>query len=79
MVEICCHMNQCDASVQYFAILHAVRETYDTENTFTFSFILKNKRHSTMQQSLWQKRNDRRAIESSYCAATILVIDKTVG
>ena len=23
MAKICCHINQCDASVQYFAILHA--------------------------------------------------------
>ena len=25
MAKIYCHINQCDASVQYFAILHAVR------------------------------------------------------
>ena len=31
MAKIYCHINQCDASVQYFAILHAVKETHNTK------------------------------------------------
>ena len=27
MAKIHCHINECNASVQYFAILHAVNET----------------------------------------------------
>ena len=56
MAKIYFHINQCDASLQYCAILHAVRETRNTKTTFTLIFICKNKRCSTMQQSLRQKR-----------------------
>ena len=31
MTKIYCHINQCNASVQYFAILHNFRETYKTK------------------------------------------------
>ena len=55
MAKIYCHINQCDASVQYFAILHAVKETLHTKNTLTLTFIRKNKRRSTMRQCLRQK------------------------
>ena len=41
MAKIYCHINQCHASVQYFAILHAVKETHDTKNILTFTFILR--------------------------------------
>ena len=34
IAEIYCHKNQGNASVQYSAILHALRETYATKNTF---------------------------------------------
>ena len=69
MTKIYCHITQCNAIVQYFAILHAVRETYNIKDTFTLTFIRKNKRRSTMRQSLRQKsfvaRNtDCRATES---------------
>ena len=55
MAKIYCHINQCDASVKYFAILHAVKETLNTKNTLTLTFIRKNKRRSTMQQCLRKK------------------------
>ena len=52
MAQIYCHINQCDASVPYFAILHAVKEILNTKNTLTLTFISKNKRRSTMRQCL---------------------------
>ena len=55
MAKIYCHINQCDASVQYFAILHAVKETHNAKNTFTLTFMRKNKCRSTMRQCLRQK------------------------
>ena len=55
MAKIYCHKNQCDASEQYFAILHADKETLNTKNTLTLTFIRKNKRRSTMRQCLRQK------------------------
>ena len=55
MAKIYCHINQCDASLQYFAILHAVKETHNTKNTLTLTFIRKSKCHSTMRQCLRQK------------------------
>ena len=61
MAKIYCHINQWDASVQYFAILHAdkylhaVKEIRNTKNTLTLVFILKNKRRSTMRHCLQQK------------------------
>ena len=54
MAKINCHINQCDTSMQYFAILESVRETHNIKITFTLTFILKNKRRSTMRQSLRQ-------------------------
>ena len=39
MAKIFLHINQCKTSVQYFAILHAVKETYKTENTYTLTNI----------------------------------------
>ena len=33
-------MNQWDANVQYFAILHDVKEIHNTKNTLTLVFIL---------------------------------------
>ena len=36
-------------------ILHGFRETYKTENTFTLTFICKNKRRSIMRPTLRQK------------------------
>ena len=54
MAKIYCQINQCNASVQYFAILHVVSETYVTKNTFTLTFLHKNKCHSTMRQTLQQ-------------------------
>ena len=57
MAKIYCHIhiNQCDASVQYFTIPHAVRETHNTKNTFTLAFVSKIKHCSRMRQSLRQK------------------------
>ena len=55
MAKINCHINQWDASVQYFAILHTVKEIHNTKNTLTLVFILKNKRRSTMRHYLQQK------------------------
>ena len=55
MAKIYCHINQLDASVQYFAILHAVKEIHNTKNTLTLVFIFKNKRRSTMRHCLEQK------------------------
>ena len=42
MAEIYCHINQSNASVQYFAILHFVREICKTENTFTLTLSRQN-------------------------------------
>ena len=42
MAKIYCDINQCDASLQYFAILHAVKEIHNTENKLTLTFIRKN-------------------------------------
>ena len=55
MPKIYCHINQWDANVQYFAILHAVKEIRNTKNTLTLVFILKNERRSTMRHCLQQK------------------------
>ena len=55
MAKIYCHINQWDASVQYFAILHAVKEIHNTKNTLTLVFILKNKCRSTMRHCLQQE------------------------
>ena len=59
MAKIYRHINQCDASVQYFAILHADKETLNTKNTLTLTFIRKIKRRSTMRQCLRQKHLSR--------------------
>ena len=54
-------MNQCNVSVQYFAILHADRYCTISEkpikqkNIFTLTFICKNRRSSMMRQILGQK------------------------
>ena len=56
MAKIYCHINQWDASVQYFAILHAVKEIHNAKNTLTLVFILKNKRRSTMRHCLQQQK-----------------------
>ena len=42
MTTIYCHINQSDASVQYFAILHAVGKTNRTDIAFTVTFIHEN-------------------------------------
>ena len=61
MAKLYCHINQCDASVQYFAILHAhkyctmSRKPRRLKITYTLTFIRKNKRRSAMRQSLQQK------------------------
>ena len=55
MTKIYCHINQWDASVQYFAILHAVKEVHNIKYTLTLVFILTNKRRSTMRHYLQQK------------------------
>ena len=55
MAKIYRHINEWNASVQYFAILHAVKETHNTKNTLTSTFIRKNKYRSTMRQFLGQK------------------------
>ena len=39
MPKIFLHINQYKTSVQYFAILYAVKETYKTENTYTLTNI----------------------------------------
>ena len=54
MAKIYCHIIQCNATVQYFAILHSVKENYKTENKFTFTFKHKNKRCSRMRPNLRQ-------------------------
>ena len=56
MTKIYCHVNHCNAIVQYFATLHTVWEICNIENTSTLIFIFKNKCGSTMRQSLRQKR-----------------------
>ena len=55
MAKQYCHINQCNSSVQYFAILHSVTESHNTKNTFTLTFTRKNKRRSTMRQGSRQK------------------------
>ena len=55
MAKIHCHINQWDASVQYFAILHAVKDIHNNKNTLTLFFIVKNKHRSTMRHCLQQK------------------------
>ena len=67
MAKIYCHINQCDASVEYFAILHAVKETFNTKHTLTLTFIRKNKRRSTMR--VFATKNICCATES-LCSAT---------
>ena len=52
MAKIYCHINQRNTSVQYFAILHAGTKAYETEHTFTRTFIGKHECNSMMQQSL---------------------------
>ena len=64
-------------------ILYAARETQETENTFTVTYVRKNKRCSTMRQSWRQKtfvarhmpivfRQNRRAVLQKF------LYDKTV-
>ena len=51
MAKIYCHKNQCDASVQYFAILHAIR--FATENICRTTYaivVLQN--HCVLRQKL---------------------------
>ena len=62
MAKIYCHINQCDASVQHFAVLHAHKyctmsrkPTGRLKRKYTLTFIRKNKRRSAMRQSLQQK------------------------
>ena len=61
MAKIYCHINQCDASVQYFAILHTdkyctlSRKPITQKNTLTLTFLRKNKCRSTMRQCLRRK------------------------
>ena len=59
MAKIYCHINQCNASVQYFAILHAnkycmiaEKQTYKTESMFILTSIGKDKCRSMMRQIL---------------------------
>ena len=66
MAKIYCHINQWDASVQYFAILHADKYCtllrkiiHNTKNTLTLVFILKNKRRSTMRHCFNKKHLSR--------------------
>ena len=71
MAKIYCHINQCDASVEYFAIFHAVKETLNTKNTLTLTSIRKNKRRSTMRvfATVFATKNICCATES-LCSAT---------
>ena len=61
MAKIYCHINQCNASVQYFAILHADKYCTISEKPIKLkmrsllTFIPKNKRRSMMRQILRQK------------------------
>ena len=61
MAKIYCHINQCDASVQHFAILYAdhyytiSEKLYNTEDAFTLTSIRKGKRRSVMRQIVRQK------------------------
>ena len=62
MAKIYCHINHCNASVQYFAILHAHKYCTMSRkhrrlktDTHTLTFIPKSKRCSAIQQSLRQK------------------------
>ena len=48
------HCNHCEASVQYFAILHAPKETYKIENRYPLTLIRKNKCRSLLQKCLCQ-------------------------
>ena len=63
-----CSMCKC-VSVQY-AILHAAKETHNIRSTLTLTFILKNKRRSTMRHAtLCATKSICRATES-LCSAT---------
>ena len=48
------HINQCKGSVQYFPILHAVKETCKTGNTYTAVLIRVIKCRRMLRQSLHQ-------------------------
>ena len=58
MAKIYCHINQCNANVQYFAILHADKYCTISEKPIKLkmrsplTFIPKNKRRSMMRQIL---------------------------
>ena len=69
MATIYCDINQCDASVQYFSILHAVKETHNTKNTLTLTFIRKTKPRSTMRQKLFVARHMTIVATESLCSA----------
>ena len=45
MAKIYCDINQCDASVQYFAILHAVKGIHNTKNKLTLTLYVKMSQH----------------------------------
>ena len=83
MAKIYCHINQCDASVKYFAILHAhkyctmSRKPKRLKIKYTLTFIRKNKRHSAMRQSLQQKAFVAQQ-NSGGVRQKILPYDKTV-
>ena len=61
MAKIYCDINQCNASVQYFAILLAdkcytlSRKPLTLNNTPTLTLMRRNKRRSTMRQCFRQK------------------------
>ena len=58
MPKIYCHINQCDASVQYFAILHAVKNIARgidaiTDNYLMFSFEIPADYHSFSEPKMF--------------------------
>ena len=52
--RILLYINQCKASVEYFSILHAVKQTYRTENPCTLTLKVNIKCHSMLRHSLRQ-------------------------
>ena len=78
MAKIYFHINQCKCAIlcdiARKQILHDFRETYRTENMFTLTFILKNKRPTTLPHILRQNTyTDGQATESLRSATKLFV------
>ena len=78
MAKIYYHINQYNTSVQYFAILHVVRDTYNTKATFTLTFIRKNKRGSALRQKTFVARHTPIVGRQNHCVLRQKKIIQTI-